>query len=51
MDYYYDINDHDEDDAPDISLPTSSYSRLHSNHHDEQDDQHSNTSLNSKFIL
>lgn len=41
MDYYYDINDHDEDDVPDISSPTSN------NHHVE----HSSPSLDSKLIV
>jgi hypothetical protein len=42
----YDIDEHDEDDLPEISLSMSHYTRKISN--DEQNNNHTNGTLESK---
>jgi hypothetical protein len=45
---YYDIDEHDEDDLPEIPLSISHYRRKNSNDNNEQDNNHSDRSPESK---
>lgn len=50
MEYYDDDDDdeHDEDDLPEVSLSMPHYTRKISNNNDEQEDNQSNKTLESK---
>ncbi len=49
---YYNNDEHDEDDLPEVSLSMSNYARKMSNddNNDEEDNDHSNRTLESKLI-